>query len=119
MYTFVTDTNSVAESDGTLFSMPQQGTVNASVILENLDAANTLVYHFQQFNGSVWSEMATIGNPLYNTLIPGQVAQVLVVSAYPQVRLNGSASGGATLGFSITRDFARTNGGAVPLMAGF
>ena len=99
--------------------MPQQGAVNASVILSN-DGVNTLSYDFQQSpDGFTWTDMATIGNPLNNSLVPGQVVQVLVVSNYTQVRCIGNASGGSTLGFSITRYFNRSSGGACPLISGF
>ena len=118
MLTYVDDTNTVGSTDGTMFTMPQQGVVSASAILQNL-GTNTLTYHFQQFDGANWDEMATIGQPLYNTLIPGQVTQVVITSIYPQVRLNASASGGSTIGFSVTRFFNRTQGGSVPLIAGF
>jgi hypothetical protein len=118
MLTYVDDSNAVPSSDTVMFTMPQQGQVAASMILEN-QGTNTLTYHFQEFTGAVWQEMATIGDPLYNTLITGQVTQILVDSAYPQVRCLASASGGSTLGFSVTRAFLRSDGGAIPLLGGF
>jgi hypothetical protein len=118
MLTYVDDTNTVLSTDSVMFTMPQQGVVSASVILQNV-GTNTLTYHFQQFDGANWDEMTTIGNPLYNTLVAGQTTQVLVVSIYPQVRLMSSASGGSTIGFSVTRYFNRSSGGSVPLISGF
>lgn len=119
MQTFVTDEQVVPSSLGTLFLMPQMGAVNASVILSN-DGVNTLNYDFQQSpDGTTWTDMALLGNPLNNSLAAGQQVQVLVVSAYSQVRCVGYASGGSTLGFSITRYFNRSSGGACPLIAGF
>lgn len=119
MQTFVTDEQVVGNVLGTLFSLPQQGSVNASVILSN-DGVNTLNYDFQQSSdGVTWTDMQSIGSSLNNSLAAGQVVQVLVVSAYTQVRCVGNASGGSTLGFSITRYFNRSSGGACPLIAGF
>ena len=119
MITLADDTNAVASLDGTMFGMTQQGSVNAAVTLNNL-GTSTITYHAQQSaDGFTWTEMSTIGTPLYNTLVPGQVVTVLVVSAYASVRFNASASGGSTLGFSILRYFNRSQGGNVPIMGGF
>ena len=99
--------------------MPQQGAVNATVILSN-DGTNTLIYDFQQSpDGFTWTDIQGFGNPLNNTLIPGQQVSVLVTSAYTQVRCVGSASGGSVLGFGISRYFNRISGGGCPLIGGF
>jgi hypothetical protein len=119
MQTFVTDEQVVGSTSGVLFTMPQQGTVNANVILSN-DGTNTLNYDFQQSpDGVNWTDIQTVGNPLNNSLQPGYQVNVQVVSAYTQVRCIGSASGGSTLGFGIQRYFNRPSGGYCPMLGGY
>ncbi len=119
MQTFVTDEQVVPSVTGTLFVMPQQGSVNANVILSN-DGTNTLNYDFQQSpDGVNWSDIQTVGSPLNNSLQAGLQVSLQVTSAYTQVRCIGSASGGSTLGFSIQRYFNRISGGNCPLIGGF
>jgi hypothetical protein len=118
MYTFVQDSQVVGNTTGTLFAIPQQGTVNAAVTL-SCDGANITSYDFQQSpDGVTWSDIQTIGNPLNNTLLPGQQVSVLITSAYTQVRCIGFASGGSILSFSISRYFNRPSGGNCPLLGG-
>lgn len=116
MNVFITDVQAVPELEGTLFTMLQQGSVTAMISLKNSDSANTINYRFQQYNGTTWADMSTSGTDYYNTLIAGQVKFINLSSAYPQVRLVGNASGGATLDFGVTRYFARTTGGSIPIL---
>lgn len=118
MYTFVQDSQVVGNTTSTLFAMPQQGVVNAQVVMSN-DGANITSFDFQtSSDGVTWTDIQTIGNPLNSTLIPGQQTSVLVQSPYTQVRCVGYASGGSILSFSITRYFNRPSGGNCPLIGG-
>lgn len=119
MYTFVQDSQVVGNTTSTLFTIPQQGAVNAGVILSN-DGSNILSFDFQASSDGInWADIQSVGNPLNNTLLPGLQTQVLtVVSPYTQVRIIGFASGGSTLSFSITRYFNRPSGGNCPLIGG-
>jgi hypothetical protein len=119
MQTFVTDEQVVGSTTGTLFLIPQQGSVNANVILSN-DGTNIITYDFQQSpDGVNWSDIQTVGSPLNNTLQVATQISLQVTSAYTQVRCIGSASGGSTLGFSVQRYFNRISGGNCPLIGGF
>ena len=119
MQTFVQDTQVVGNSSATLFTLLQQGSVQASVILNCL-GSNSISYDFQSSpDGVTWTDIQPIGQPLNNTIVPGQQVQVVVASAYNFVRLIGNASGGSTLDFSVARFFNRPSGGTVPLVSGF
>lgn len=115
MMTFVTDGQVVGESVSTLFSMLQQGPIEASVFIKN-SGLNTLNYRFQYWDGSAWVDMGTSGSDFYNTLMAGEVRALELSTEYPRVQLIGNASGGAFLDFSITRYYNRTSGGSLPLM---
>lgn len=115
MITQVTDSQVVGETQSTLFSILQSGPVQALVILKN-SGVNTMNYVFQEFNGSVWTDLGTAGSVYNNTLQANQVVTLLVSSSYPQVQLNGNASGGAFLEFSVTRYYNRASGGALPIL---
>ena len=116
MNIYVQDTNAVAETDGTLFSMIQQSPISALVTLQN-SGINTLNYHFQQLISGVWTDMDVPGTPLNNSLMSGQTAAILVPATYPQVQLNGSESGGSVITFSVTRFSNRTSGGSLPILS--
>jgi len=115
MNTNVQDVETVGETEATLFEMLHSGTVAACVTLEN-SGANTLNYHFEEFNGSAWADMSALGTDLNNTLSAAQVKAVVVSPSYPQVRLRGNASGGAELTFAVQRHYTRSAGGKLPLL---
>jgi hypothetical protein len=116
MNTLCSDTQVIGETTSTLFTMTQAGAISAAVSMRNT-GSNTANYFFQEFNGSAWVDLDVLGTPLNDTLSPGEVVMVLVESSYPQVRLQGNASGGTELDFAISRYFARSSGGAVPLLS--
>jgi hypothetical protein len=119
MQTFVQDTQVVGETTSTLFTLLQQGSVQASLIL-NCTGSNPLFYDLQSSpDGVTWTDIESYGNPLNNTLLPGTQVQVTVTSSTNYVRCVGSASGGTTLDFSVSRFFNRPSGGTVPLVSGF
>ena len=109
------DNQVVGENSSTLLSLIQQGPVNATVIMKN-SGVNTMNYVFQQFNGTAWVDMDVPGTDYQDTLSASEVKTMVLVSAYPQVRLNGYASGGALLEFNIGRYTNRASGGALPLI---
>ena len=115
MNTFIQDTQVVGETTATLFEMLQSGPTNALVTIKNT-GVNTLNYVFQEFNGTAWVDLDDPGTDLNNTLTAAQMRAVQVQSSYPQVRLRGDASGGASLDFAIQRYFNRASGGSVPLL---
>jgi len=115
MQTFVQDNETFQETEATMFEMLQSGTVSALIILENA-GANTANYRFQEYNGTAWVDIGTLGSSTYNTLTAGQVRSVQIASSYPKVRLVGNASGGSTLEFSVTRFFSRAAAGPLPLI---
>ena len=98
-----------------LFSMIQQGPVNATVIMKN-SGVNTMNYSFQQYTGTAWVDMDVLGTPYNNTLSANEVVTLVLVSSYPQVQLIGYASGGALLEVSISRYTNRSSGGSFPLI---
>jgi len=104
MHTFVDDIQVVTNVPGTLFSIIQQGNVNAGVTLKNLDGVTTVSYAFQEFNfAGTWANIGVSG-----TLVPGSSIAMQLTSNYPQVRLWGSTSGAdANLAFSLSRLFDR------------
>ena len=115
MFTQVVDRQTVYGVDGVLFSMTQQAPTGALVTMTNT-GTNTMNYHFQQFDGNVWSDMSPLGTPLNNTLTGGQFTVVAVVSGFPQVRLSGFATGGAAIEFAVDRYVERPSGGSIPLL---
>jgi len=118
LYTFVQDSQVVGNTTSTLFAIPQQGAVNAQVVLSN-DGANLTAFDFQSSpDGVTWTDIQTIGNPLNGTLNPGLQTSVLISTPYTQVRCIGFASGGSILSFSISRYFNRPSGGNCPLIGG-
>jgi hypothetical protein len=116
MHTYVTDTQVVGETTSTLFSLIQSGPVSAAVTIKN-GGANTMNYVFEEYNGSAWVALGALGTDFQNTLSAGQVRTFVVASNYPQVRMQGSASGGAELDFAIAREYDRASGGAIPLLS--
>jgi hypothetical protein len=116
MIIHVTDGQVVGETESTLLSMMQQGTINALFILKN-SGVNTLSYRFQQYTGTAWADVGISGTDYYNTLLAGETRNIKLVSSYPQVRLQGNASGGAFLEFAVIRYFNRASGGALPILS--
>lgn len=117
--TFVQDTNAVGETDGTMFTIIQGGLNDNIFTLENT-GANTINYHFQQLEGDgTWSDLANISDdsPLNSTLVAGQIKSIVVTGTFTQLRLNASASGSSVLDFTLTRNYTRSSGGAIPLMS--
>ncbi len=114
MNVFCQDHQIVGESSSTLFSMVQ-ATTQALITLQNT-GANTINYRFQELVGSTWTDMDVQGTDLYNTLTAGQSRQLVLVSSESKVQLIGNASGSSTLDFTITRQLARSSGGALPLL---
>jgi hypothetical protein len=112
----VVDTQTIGESDSTIFSMLQQSPVVALLTLRN-NGTNTMNYRFQQFNGTAWVDLGSLGTDVNNTLSPLQTRAVSVSSAYPQVRLLGYASGGTALEFAVLRYYERASGGPIPILA--
>lgn len=115
MQTFVTDTNVVGESEAVLFSFFQSGPVDAAVTIRN-SGANTMNYVFEEFNGTAWVALGALGTVYQDTLTAGEVVILIIDSAYPQVRMQGDASGGAQLEFAVSRYYARPSGGAIPIL---
>ena len=111
----VTDTQVVGETSSTLWSTIQQGPVAMLVIIKN-SGVNTMNYRFQEYNGSAWVDLGASGTDYYNTLTEDEVKSFKVSSSYPQVRMVGNASGGASLDFDVTRYVERASGGALPIL---
>lgn len=105
----------VGETVTTLFSFIQQGPVAALLILKN-DGINTINYRVQEYTGTAWVDLGASGTDYYNTLIESEVKSFKVTSNYPQVRLVGNASGGASLTFDVMRHVERTSGGSLPIL---
>lgn len=116
MTIFLTDTQVVGEVESTLFSMIQQGPVNAQVIIKNT-GVNTMNYRFQAFDGTAWVDLGASGTDFNNTLTEDEVKAVKVTSSFPQVRMVGNASGGAFLDFDVTRYVDRPSGGSLPILS--
>ena len=109
------DASVVGETDSTLFSTTQSGPTQITVIIKNV-GSNVMNYHFQAYSGTSWNDMDQPGTPLNNSLDLDQVVSQVVSSIYSQVRLLGSASGGTTLEFDVTRYASRASGGPIPLL---
>ena len=116
MFTQVVDQQVVPLVDGVLFSLTQQAPLGALVSMTNT-GTNTMNYHFQEFNGNAWNDMASLGTPLNNTLTGGQSVAVAVVSGYPQVRLMGFTAGAANIEFAVDRYVERSSGGSIPIIS--
>ena len=115
MFTFVTDSNVVGETEAVQFEMLQQGVVSALVQLVNI-GSNTINYRFTKFNGTSWVDTDVIGTDEYNTLTAGQIRHIRLDESEAKVRLVANASGGSVLEFAASRYFNRTNGGQLPLL---
>jgi predicted regulator of Ras-like GTPase activity (Roadblock/LC7/MglB family) len=109
------DTQTIGGTSGQVFEMIQTGAVEALVTLKNT-GTNTANYVFQEKIGAVWTDMASLGNPLNDTLSPDEVVALKVSSSYPQVRLMANASGGTVFEFAVLRYFDRGDGGALPIL---
>ena len=116
MMIHTTDGQTIGETSSTVFTVLQQGPVAMGIFLKN-SGVNTANYRFQEYNGTSWVDLGASGSPLYNTLSPGQVVNLLVTSNFPQVQLLANASGGAFIDFSVTRYWNRAAGGALPILA--
>jgi hypothetical protein len=116
MNVFVSDDQTIGESEATVFAMIQNSPVSAAVTLTNT-GTNTANYRFQEQVGANWNDLDVFGTDLNNTLSPNQVKIVLVSSNYPQVRLVANASGGTVFDFGVTRFFDRLSGGSIPMLS--
>jgi hypothetical protein len=114
--TLVDDIQEVTDTNLTLFSSIQQGPVGMLATIQNL-GTNAIVYVFQEFDGTNWNNIGALGSPTNGALVPNQVVSMLLVSAYAQIRMQGYASGGSTLGFSISRFLNRSSGGPALLVS--
>lgn len=112
----LSDGQVVGETSSTLFTMLQEGAVDALVIIKN-SGVNTMNYRFQEYNGTAWVDLGDSGSDFYNTLSASEVRSFALSSSYPKVQMIGNASGGAFLDFSITRYFNRSSGGAIPILS--
>jgi hypothetical protein len=108
------DVATVGEVTSVLFTY-LNSPLNALFILNNM-GVNTINYDFQQYNGSAWVDIAAIGSPTNNTIQPGQVVYVPLISTYPNIQLTGNASGGSLLGFSLSNFYQRAAGGKIPIL---
>jgi hypothetical protein len=115
MNTFCQDSQIVGETEAVLFTLMQQGPVDALMQLRNA-GTNTINYRAQEFNGTAWVDLGVLGDDTYTTLVASQVRNFKLESDYPQVRFVGNASGGATLEFSVTRYHTRASGGSLPIL---
>lgn len=112
----VVDTQTIGSTDAQIFEMLQTGVVQALITLKN-NGTNVMSYRVQQNVSGTWTDMATLPDPLNNTLSAGQLVAVNVAASYPQVRLMGSSSGGTQLEFAVLRYFNRADGGAIPILS--
>lgn len=116
MNTFVQDTQTVPEVSSQLVEFLQAGSTPILLSLRN-DGTNTMNYVVQEYNGTAWVDMGSLGTIFNNTLTAGQQVNLLVLSAFPKQRVTGYASGGALLNFTATRFFPRADGGPCPLLS--
>ena len=115
MYVQIFDDQDVGAVESQAFSFIQQAPQVAQVNLTN-KGSNIIGYRAQQLIAGSWHDLATLGNPLNNTLSPAQTVSVAVESDYPQVRFLAYATGGSTLQFAVQRQVNRTSGGVIPLL---
>lgn len=115
MIVLTNDSQIVGETQSTLFSVFQSGSVDMLVITKN-SGVNVMTFRWQYYNGSAWVDLGASGSDYYNTLSPNEVRTVKIASAYPQIQFVGSASGGAFLEFSVQRYFQRSSGGPIPIL---
>jgi hypothetical protein len=112
----ISDAQIVSETQTVLLTLIQPAPINAAVIMTNA-GVNTINFDWQEWDGSTWDDLNTVGNPLNSTLSPGQTVLVQVQSSNSKVQLLGNASGGALLVFGIQRYFNRQSGGAIPILS--
>ncbi len=115
MYILISDDQPVVALESQAFSFIQQAPLVAQATLTNI-GANIIGYRFQELIAGSWHDLATLGNPLNNTLSPAQTVAVQVESDYPQVRALAYATGGSTLNFAVQRFVNRPAGGVIPLL---
>lgn len=118
---FLSDLQNVPGSPTTLFQIIQQGPVNAQMILRRASNAISdpvITYYFEEWNGSAWALLGTLGSDYYNTLSYATPQRMVAVeSNYPKVRMSGyCGSGTNNLDYSVTRSYDRPSGGAVPIV---
>lgn len=116
MNILLADSQTVGETEATVFEMVQNSPVVALITLTN-NGTNTMNYRFQEKIGTVWTNVSNLGTDQNNTLSAGQVKAISVSSTYPQVRLIGNASGGTVLEFGVLRYFDRPEGGPLPILS--
>lgn len=115
MYVQIFDDQSVAALESQAFSFIQQAPQVAQVNMTNT-GANIIGYRYQQLIAGSWHDLATLGNPLNDTLSPLETMAVAIESDYPQVRCLAYATGGSTLQFAVQRQVNRVAGGVIPLL---
>ena len=109
----LSDGSVVGESEAQLFQI--KGVTAFNVILKN-SGVNVMQYRLSENNGSTWIDLGASGTDLNTTLTANQVRLFRVVSTYPNVRCQGSASGGAFLEWVVTTDITRQSGGAYTVL---
>lgn len=115
MFVLISDSQTVSASEGQAFSMIQQAPISSQANLTNA-GDNIIGYRWQQLIAGSWHDLATLGNPLNDTLSPAETASVVVESDYPQVRMLAYATGGSELQFAVQRLVDRPAGGVIPLL---
>lgn len=115
MYIQIFDDQVVGAVESQAFSLIQQAPIAPQINLTNT-GANIIGYRFQSLQAGSWHDLATLGNPLNNTLSPLQTVALAIESDYPQVRLLAYATGGSTLQFAVQRQVNRVAGGVIPLL---
>lgn len=106
------DLQVVGETEGTLFESIQPSPIDTALILKNV-GANPVSYKVQAYDGAAWATLGADGSDFQNTLGANAVKLIRISTNYPKIRLLGSASGGSTIDFQLTRHLTRASGGAV------
>ena len=115
MQIVITDNQSVTEYESTLYTLSAQGLDDVIIAMAN-HGTNTVNYRFQEYTGSIWRDIGSVGTDTYNTLITEQSRTLRVISKYAQIRCVGNASGGSVLNFTIVRSYNRSSGGTIPIV---
>lgn len=115
MLVMVSDSQLIAETSATIFTLIQPSVTNSHIVMTN-SGVNTFTYRFDQLIDGTWTAMGDPGSIYNDAMVASLTRELDIPAGSMQVRLVGNASGGTLLQFGILRFVDRQPGGNLPIV---
>lgn len=116
MHVLIADFQNVGGTNAQIFELLQPTPVDSHIILHNA-GSNTLLYTFYEYVAGNWIPLDEPNTDLNGSLAAGTRKNIQIAATYNRVKLEGAASGGTMVSFSIQRWADRQPGGTLPIIS--